>query len=186
MLSATNKKQLMIISSFSVIVLLFNIWLLPLFDVTVALKNICSLDLLSSYQLSDINKLFTTIGEEGILQYKIFLIIDTLYLFTYTILAVYILTYLLNNIGRLGKIIYKLRWFPLVVGLLDMIENTNTLILLKNFPHISEVYANFGSFITAAKWYCVSVLAGIIICFTFYMILRNIFWRLKNQFSKQL
>lgn len=186
MLSTTNKKQLMIISAFSVVVLLFNIWLLPLFDVTVALKNMYSLDLLSSYTLKDVNELFHTIGEKGIQQYKIFLIIDTLYLFTYSILAVYILTYLLNNIGRLGKIIYKLRWFPLVVGLLDMIENTNTLILLKSFPHISEVYANFGSFVTAAKWYSVSTLAGIIICLIFYMILRNIFWRLKNQFSKQL
>lgn len=186
MLSATNKKQLIIISALSAVVLLFNIWLLPLFDVTVALKNMYSLDLLSSYTMNDINKLFNTIGEKGIQQYKIFLIIDTLYILIYSTLSIHTLTYLLNNIGRLGKIIYKLRWFPLVVGLLDMIENTNTLILLKNFPHISEVYANFGSFVTAAKWYCVSVLAGIIICFIFYMILRNIFWRLKNQFSKQL
>ena len=186
MLSATNKKRLIIISTLSVVALLFNIWLLPFFDVTVALKNIYSLDLLSSYTMKDINELFNTIGEKGVQQYKIFLIIDTLYLFIYSILGVYILTYLLNKIGRLGEIIYKVRWFPLFVGLLDMIENINTLVLLKSFPHISEIYANFGSFITSAKWYGASILVGIIICSVFYMILRNILWKLKTRLSKQL
>ena len=186
MFSGTTKKQWLILFILSSIILLYNIWLLPYFDVTIVSENLILLDLLSSYTLHDVNKLFVAIGAEGMLNYKYFLIIDTTYILFYTYFLVYLFSYLLNNSGRLGIKIYLLRWLPLFVGCLDLIENVNILILLSRFPHISEVYANFGSIITSTKWYSVSVMAGIMICLVFYISLRNTFCKLKNKISNQL
>lgn len=180
MFTATIQKQWLILLILSSITLLYNIWLLPYVDVSTVSENITSLDLLSSYSLNDINKLFNAIGIEGMLRYKYFLIIDTTYILFYTSLLFFLLGFLLNKAGRLGIKVHYLIWFPLLVGCLDLIENVNILILLNRFPDISEIYANFSSIITSAKWYSVSVLAGIIICLTFYMILRTLFWKLKN------
>lgn len=175
-----NKRNIAIIALLSAGFFVFYGWLLPRFDVSAPDKNLLSLDLLPQYTLSDINSLFTSIGHEGIQQYYNFLILDYLYILIYCVLTFFILKYLLNNSGRLGEKISVIRWFPFFVGLIDCIENINTFVFLKLFPEISVSHARFGSFVSTSKWYAASILAGIIICLLFYIVLRSLFWKLKH------
>lgn len=164
----------------SLLFCLLYCWLLPHYDVSNADKNLFSLDLLSSYSTNDVNHLFNTIGNKGVDQYHKFLIVDTVYIFIYSFLTINILAYLQKHMGRLGNLTLRIRWFPVVVGLLDLIENLNTFSLLKHFPEINDNWVNFGSSITTLKWLSVYVLAGIIICFGIFVCLRYLFWKFKS------
>jgi len=175
-----NKKNIAIIVLLSAGFFVFYGWLLPYFDVSIPDRNIISLDLLPSYTLSEINSLFTSIGHDGVKQYYYFLITDYFFILIYCFLAYYTLKYLVNNSGRLGEKISVIRWFPFFVGLMDCIENINTFVFLKLFPEISVSHARFGSFVSTSKWYAASILAGIIICLLFYIVLRSLFWKLKH------
>lgn len=179
-----NKKILVRIAIFSIFFAVFYGWLLPHFDVSNLQSNIISLDLMSSYQSTDVSRLFNQIGIQGMSQYYQFIVVDNFYIVVYCGLTYYILKYLELNTGRLGKIITGVRWIPLLVGSTDFIENINTFILLNRFPEISEKAVKFASAVTTAKWYLAAVLVSLIVCFIFYFILRNVFWKLK-QISKQ-
>ena len=180
MIKQKNIKTMALIGAVSLFFCLFYFYLLPRYDVSNLNKNLFSLDLLSNYSREDVNQLFNTIGISGMNQYYNFLIVDTFYIFIYTYLSILIIVFLQNNMGRFGTLTSWFRYFPIVVATLDTIENINTFSLLKFYPNITDGWVNFGSIITGLKWYCVSVLAGIIICYIFYAVLRNLFWRLKK------
>lgn len=175
-----NKKILIRIAIYSFCFALFYGLLLPHYDVSNLQFKIISLDVMSSYQLADVNTLFHQIGKQGMHQYYQFIVVDNIYILIYCGLSFYILTYLEKNTGRLGRLITGVHWLPILVGLTDFVENTNTFVLLKKFPVISEKAVKFASAITTTKWYEAAFLVGFIVCFIFYLILRNIFWKLKQ------
>lgn len=183
-MTSENKKLIIRIAIFSFCFAVFYGWLLPFFDVSNFQHNIESLDIRTSYDLKDVCNLFNRIGYSGMQQYLKYIIVDNLYILIYCGLAFYILIFSERNSGRLGTFLNGIHWLPFIVGMTDFTENINTLILIKKFPEISEKAVNFGSALTTAKWYEASVLTGLIICLFFYIVLRNLFWRLRHPAHK--
>ncbi len=183
MISQKNKHFLLTTGLLIILFIIFHIWLLPRFDVSDINKGIYSLDLRSSYTKETVIQLFNSIGENGIAQYKKFLIVDYAYLLVYGSLTFFTLKFLLNHMGRLAIKLKHTVWFPLIVMILDIIENINTYFLLQNHLEISELAVQFGSVITTSKWMAVAISFGMMICYAFYGILRNIFWKLKKKES---
>lgn len=175
-----NKKILIRIVIFSIFFAVFYGWLLPRFDVSNLQLKIIPLDLMLSYQSTDVSRLFSLIGVQGMNQYYRFIVVDNFYIVVYCGLMYYILKYLEQNTGRYGKIITGVRWLPMLVGLTDFIENLNTYVLLNKFPEISDKAVKFASAITTTKWYAAAFVVGFIVCFIFFMILRNVSWKLKQ------
>jgi hypothetical protein len=181
-----NKQLLKTTGILSVLFLIYYATLLPQYDVTNISKGIYSLDVRSSYTKDIVTQLFKTIGETGIHQYKIFLAVDFIYIFIYGALTFFMLRYLINNMGRLGYLLKFTIWSPLILMISDLIENTNTFLLLSNTSDLSDFSIQFGSAVTTFKWFAASVLVGMIICYAFYAVLRYIFWKLKNNQSINL
>jgi len=179
-MTSENKKLIICIAIFGLCFAVFYGWLLPYFDISNHQPDILSLDIRSSYNTKDVHILFSRIGCTGMHQYLNFIIADNFYILIYCGLAYYILTFAERNTGRAGTYIYGIHHLPFIVGLTDLTENINTVILIRKFPEISEKAVNFGSAVTTIKWYGASVLAGLIICLAFYMVLRNLFRRLQQ------
>ncbi len=183
MISERNKHFLLITGVLSILFITFYVWLMPRFDVSDINKNIYSLDIQSSYNKEIVVQLFNQISDPGIIQYRKYLLVDTVYLFIYGSLAFYLLQFLLNNMGRLANRLIFTIWTPSILMLLDIIENINTFFLLRNTSDLSDIAIEFGSSVTTLKWFAASVVCGMIICYAFYAILRNIFWKLKKNES---
>ena len=179
-----NKKIIIRIAVFGFGYAVFIGWLLPYFDVSNIRPDVRSLDIRTSYSPDDVRNLFNLIGYSGMQQYLKFIIADNFYILIYCILAYFILAFSEQNSGRLGTFLKGIRWLPFIVGLTDLTENINTLILIRRFPEISQKAVSFGSALTTSKWYEASVLAGLIICLIFYMVLRNLLWRLQHPAHK--
>jgi len=180
MRSIDNKQLLKTTGILSVLFLIYYSTLLPQYDVSNISKGIYSLDLRSSYTKDIVVQLFKTIGETGIHQYKIFLAVDFIYIFIYGALSFFMLKFLINNMGRLGNLLKFTIWSPIILMFSDLIENTNTFILLNNSSDLPDFSIQFGSAVTTFKWLTASFLVGMIICYAFYATLRYIFWKLKT------
>ena len=163
------------------IVLIFNILIFPLISVNNLSEELIILDLRSSYNLNDVTKLFGTIGTSGRLHYIYFLFFDTIYIYAYFMLAWHGIIFLQRNIGKLGVITAFLRFSAIPAILFDIFENINTLLLLLNYPEITDKMVSRGSVASMLKWYCVSGLVMIVVCYIFYLVLRQSFWILRNK-----
>lgn len=180
MISKKNKYSFIIIGLLGIAFICFYAWLLPHFDVSDLKNNIYSLDIRSSYNKEIVNQLFSTIGEKGIIQYRKFLFIDFVYILIYGSLSFFLIQFLLNNMGRLSNWLKFTIWTPGILMLIDCIENINTFFMLKNANNLSESAVQFGSVLSSSKWIVASIVVGMIICYSFYAILRFLFWKFKN------
>ena len=144
-------------------------------------ENLESLDIRWSYTMDDVTKLFNSLGIEGLKNYKAFLLVDSIYILVYSFLLILGFTYLLERMGRLGNLTTWLRWFPLVLAMLDYTENINTWLMINTYPDISASAVHFGSTTTLLKWYWASICVGLLLCALLAVILRNTFWKWKNK-----
>lgn len=176
-------RRLIAVAVFSVIVLLFNIILFPMTEINNPSEGLIMLDLRSSYDLNYVLKLFGTIGTGGRLHYLYFLVADTIYIYAYFMLSWHVIIFLQRNIGKLGVLTAFLRFSAIPAVLFDISENINTLLLLLNFPEITDKMVSRGSVVSMLKWYCVSGLVLIVISYTFYLLLRQLFWILRNKIN---
>jgi len=179
-----NKKLIIRIAIFGFCFAVFNGWLLPFYDVSNFQNDIQSLDIRTSYNYEDVRNLFKLLGYAGMQQYLKFIIADNFYILIYCGLAYYTLKFTEQNSGRIGTYLDGIHWLPFIVGLTDLTENINTLILIRKFPEITEKAVSLGSELTTAKWYEASFLGGLIICLFFYMALRILFRRLQSPTHK--
>ncbi len=180
-MTKSNKTLLIKILVLAGLFLAFITWLIPAFDVSNYGKEIYCLDVLSSYNVQTVSLLFNYLGNEGISEYRTFLLVDTFYLLIYGGLSFYILRFLLANIGRLGNILKLLIWLPPILMLADLTENSLIFVLLYQFSNINENLVHISSTVSTVKWFLAAVVAGSIICLIFYGILRNVLWKLKNK-----
>lgn len=176
-------RRLIAIAVFSVIILLFNTIIFPMTEINNPLEGLAMLDLRSTYDLNYVLNLFNTIGTEGRLHYLYFLAADTIYIYAYFMLSWHAIIFLQKNIGKLGMFTSFLRFSAIPAVIFDIFENINTLLLLLNFPEITEKMASRGSIATTLKWYSVSGLVVIILCNIFYMVLRQLIWYMRNKFQ---
>ena len=180
-MTKSNKTLLIKIFVLAGLFLTFLIWLIPAFDISNYQNEIYCLDVLSSYNVQIVSLLFNYLGNDGMGEYRTFLLVDTFYLLIYGGLSFYTLRFLLANIGRLGNILKYLIWLPIVLMLADLTENSLIFVLLYQFSNINENLVQISSAVSTVKWFLAAVVVGSIICLIFYGILRYIFWKLKSQ-----
>lgn len=177
----SEKSKLSFTGIFSLLFLLFYLVILPHYDVTNLKTSVYSLDIRSSYTHEYVRWLFNTIGNEGLHQYKYFLIADFGYIATYVVLSYLILSLLIGQMGKLGQMLHLTVYTPLLLMITDVVENINTFLLIYNADEFSVGFVRFASVITTVKWFFASLLLGMIICYAFYAVLRFIFWKLRNK-----
>ncbi|MDO9153813.1 MAG: hypothetical protein Q7U47_08940 [Paludibacter sp.] len=180
MITRKNKQLLLIIGVLSMLLIAFYVWLMPLFDVNHHNTGLQILDLRHSYNKNAVIQFFSTIGESGIIQYKTFIFVDFVYLFVYGALAFFFLKFLLNNLERLGIVLQWALWLPALLMILDIIENINILVLLKNNADLPEFNVQFGSAATTLKWISAAVIIGMVMVFALIVIVRNVFIKIRK------
>jgi len=98
-----NKKILIRIVIFSIFLLFFTVGYFLISMSVICNLKIIPLDLMLSYQSTDVSRLFSLIGVQGMNQYYRFIVVDNFYIVVYCGLMYYILKYLEQNTGRFGK-----------------------------------------------------------------------------------
>lgn len=98
------------------------------------------LDLMpAGYDLEYVNKLFTTLGEQGRYAYLYYQIpVDMLYPGLYAVSYCLLFTYLLKKINRHVSRFFYFSILPLISGISDYIENIGIITMLKQYPNYSE------------------------------------------------
>ena len=122
------------------------------------------IDVRQSYNLEEVNDFFTKLTSEGrAIHQHLTGVIDMLFPFSYGILFILILAFLLKNIfGKDSKWLY-LSLFPILVMIVDYMENTNTLAMLNAFPNLTEALVNKGCDLTELKHLLVLCTYGLIL-----------------------
>ena len=110
--------------------------------------SIKMLDLMIGYTQADVHRQFVAYGDKGIQLCLIStLVIDTFFPIAYAGFLALLLGHLLNRSSL--RILILL---PIVVMLVDFVENTHIALLLINFPELSEDIVYQASVCTASKW----------------------------------
>jgi len=135
------------------IIVLFNIVLLPmfpkLFQVEIDIAKV--LDLQFSYKPEFVYAFFTELGEEGRNAYLLSeVFVDFPYLIIYTFLYILLLIRLLS----ISKIKSKkwILYLPFLVGLFDALENIGIVQLLTSYPNQLPNLVIITSVFTTLKW----------------------------------
>lgn len=135
------------------------------------------LDLQFCYSPEKARSIISDYGEEGRgLAIKFGLIADTVYPMTYTFYFIIILTWILKGLSVYGIRYKNLHLFPLLILLVDYLENINLANLFRTYPSFSDVQVHIASFFTSLKWSLVGVLAVLILC--------ALIWLLQKKLSK--
>ncbi|GAB3687961.1 hypothetical protein GCM10027592_02220 [Spirosoma flavus] len=123
-----------------------------------ALKAISPIDLLFGYDPARIIEMIGCYGPEGRAVYRQGLMtIDFAYPIIYTALSCIVLTLLFRN--RTYAPFSLVNVFPVIVLVMDYLENACIIYLIKSYPNLSESVASVCSVLTNLKWglFCVVV-----------------------------
>jgi len=94
----------------------------------------------TGYNSEYVNTLFTTLGEDGRNAYLFGQIpADMVYPLLYGISFCLLIAYFLNKLNKLNGNFFYLVFLPIIGGVFDYLENTGTIIMLNNYPDISDV-----------------------------------------------
>ena len=133
---------------------------------SLANKEVLPLDLRRGYDLEEVMAFFEAIGPEGRqIYWMLELLLDGVYPLVYTFFFILVLVGLLekgvsaNMVGNL----YKFCFFPVLIFLADLIENTCILAMLKLYPDLPPWLVQLGSLVTQAKWLMLVFLLTVII-----------------------
>ncbi len=164
-----------IIIVLTVILLFFILYLFPSYSSKlndIAKQEVKVLDVRFSYSKFDVEQVFTLMKEEGRENYKIVVgFIDMIYPIVYGFIILFLLIELnRGNSNRKLKLIYI---FPIIVVVLDYIENINILLMLKSYPNIADVNVILCSTATSLKWTFVLVSFTLIILLLIIKLVRN-------------
>lgn len=137
--------------------------------------DVIPLDKRFSYTKLKVYKLLSDMGQEG-RKINIFItgVIDMIYPLIYATLFVALQLKLTSSFSN--KKIKRIIIFPIIVMLLDYIENFGFLSMLTNFPNLSESQVNTNSIITSFKWIFVLITVSSVLILTVY----NMYSKLKK------
>lgn len=162
-----------------ILIVIFNVMLLPKFPKLVSTKKVAVksiLDLKFSYTADTVYTIFEDLGEIGRNAYQSSeIIIDFPYAIIYGFTYAFLILFLLK-INKLYKL-YYLSLVPFFISWFDILENTGILIMLSKYPTKLETICNLTSTFTSLKW----VFAG----FTFLIIFSNILKLVISKFHKK-
>jgi hypothetical protein len=156
-----NNSQNKVLATLGVLILIFNLWLLPL-----GTDGKIPLDLKFGYDKEEAFRVLDEIGADTLHRYRFGLLVtDMAYPVVYGSFLCLVLVRLWNKNWVLA--------FPVLVMLLDIGENLSILALVDTFPEISEPNVQRASRFSSGKWVMVFV--------TFSMLLVGF---LKKRFRK--
>jgi hypothetical protein len=143
--SFLKNSQNKVLAILGVLILVFNLWLLPL-----GTEGKIPLDLKFGYDKEEVLRVLEEIGEDTLPKYRFGLLVtDMIYPFVY---GGFLSLLLLRVWGK--------RWIlmlPVFVMLLDIDENLSILTLVDTFPQLSDSDVERASLLTSAKWVMVVI-----------------------------
>jgi len=91
------------------------------------------------YNSEYINSLFEALGENGRQVYLYNqLPVDMIYPFLFGISYCLLIGYFLKKLNKLSSVFFYLCFLPLIAGLADYLENFGIIIMLNNYPNLSQ------------------------------------------------
>ena len=142
---ATGKK---VLSLFILTNVVFLFMLMVTIPKTMEFSNgMKLLDMLpTGYNLDYVNKLFSTLGENGreiylTTQIPVDMIYPLLFGLTYTLL----LAYFLKKLNKLKSPFTYLCLLPIIAGIADYFENIGIITMLNSYPNLTEITVNTTS-----------------------------------------
>ncbi len=106
----------------------------------------------TGYDLDDVNALFNALGEKGRGTYLYNQIpVDMVYPFLFGICYCLIWAYFLDKLGKLNSVFFYAGLLPLVAGTADYLENIGIVLMLNNFPNVSEGMASLTNIFSMTK-----------------------------------
>ena len=148
---ATGKK---VLSLFILTNVVFLFMLMVTIPKTMEFSNgMKLLDMLpTGYNLDYVNKLFSTLGENGreiylTTQIPVDMIYPLLFGLTYTLL----LAYFLKKLNKLKSPFTYLCLLPIIAGIADYFENIGIITMLNSYPNLTEITVNTTSTFSVIK-----------------------------------
>ncbi|MEM1123777.1 MAG: hypothetical protein AAGJ18_25285 [Bacteroidota bacterium] len=116
------------------------------------------IDVRENYDLAEINDFFKKIKGEGReIHAHATGVVDMLFPFAYGLLFILLSAYFLKKITSPDSNWMYLSWLPVLLMIVDFIENTNTLNLLETYPNLTAEMVDSAAKVTSIK----SALTGI-------------------------
>lgn len=166
--NSTGKKVLIL---FIIANLFYAVMLLITIPKTMSFSNgMKLLDMMpAGYDSAYINSLFETLGNEGRESYLYYQIpIDMIYPFFFGIGYCFLFAYFLKKLNKFRSSLFYLCLLPIIAGIADYLENFGIIILLKNYPDISQGLMSVTNIFSVTKSSTTSIyfLALIVILIT--------------------
>ena len=106
----------------------------------------------TGYDLDYVNELFTSLGENGRFTYLTNQIpVDMIYPLLFGISYGLLLGYFLKKLNKLNSKYMYLCLIPIIAGIADYLENQGIIIMLKNYPELTEAAVKTTSFFSLIK-----------------------------------
>jgi hypothetical protein len=106
----------------------------------------------TGYDLNYVSALFTSLGENGRLTYLSNQIpVDMIYPLLFGISYCLLLGYFLKKMNKLNSQYRYLCLLPIIAGIADYLENIGIIVMLKNYPELTEVAVKTTSFFSLIK-----------------------------------
>ena len=106
----------------------------------------------TGYDLNYVNELFTSLGENGRSTYLTNQIpVDMIYPLLFGISYCLLLGHLLKRMNILNYRYIYLCLIPIIAGIADYFENIGIIVMLTNYPELTEVTVNTTSFFSLIK-----------------------------------
>jgi len=151
------------------LIALYLVFVLLLFPAFAGDGEVAPLDLMFSYSAEEAYQQIDSYGPATRHSYAISaLTLDVAYPLTYSLMFFVWLTLLLKSNSKPSCMI---RMLPFVVLVLDLLENSGTVVILLNFPERLDRVATATSLATSLKW----AFAGIVILLTLGLSLYRFF-----------
>lgn len=159
----------------AVLIVLYLVFVLYIFPNSAFDMDTGPLDLKFSYSPETAYEMIEAYGEEGRASYaRAAMTVDVAYPIVYTLMFMVWLTLALRSANVSSSRRCFISMLPLSVFVLDLIENTGIVTMLKLYPEKYETLAMATSFATSAKWSAAAVVILITLGATLHLAWRRI------------
>lgn len=159
----------------TIVFLTFTLYIFPLYGAKINISEgeFNSLDARLCYSFAQVEELFTAMGEEGRATNQFISgVIDMIYPLVYGALFVLLLIKLTSNL------VYKnIKWIislPILVVIVDYLENFSVLQLLRNFPSITIEQVALASSFTTVKFVFISMTLWAVLLLGVYHLVKKL------------
>jgi len=106
----------------------------------------------AGYDFNYVNKLFSTLGENGRKTYLTNQIpVDMIYPLLFGVSYGMVMAYFLKKLNKLNTLYHYLCLLPIIAGFADYLENLGIISMLNSYPDITEITVNTTSIFSVIK-----------------------------------